>query len=634
MLTIYIMKLNKFNYVLVAGMLLSLLFVTGCMSTNESGREAQSQDAIADLSAVPQIHETEAERDERMQWFRDAKFGMFVHWGPCSVGQKEIGWGREANRPWDINRHGPRTSDLEYDDYYKQFNPVKYDPDAWARVAKESGMKYMVLITKHHDGFSMFDSKLTDYSIMSSPYARDVVKPFVEACHRHGLKAGLYYSTRDWYHSDYLVGDNKKYDAWYRGQIEELLTNYGDIDIMWFDHVGGRDWGKWRFDQLFSMMYDLQPDMLVNNRAAKFCGPKTPEDRGPATPAIKQMTLGDYYTPEGRIGSMDIEQDWESCIHVGEGWSYRGENGFKGPEECIKMLVSCTTGGGNLLLNFGPRPDGTFTDGESAVARATGEWLGKYGDAIYGTRGGPYKNGRWGGSCHKGNKIFLHAYDRSEETLEFDPLPFKVTAARTLDDHPVQFKQDAEGLDVTVLQAHRGDPVTVIELTIEQSIEPGTLYGGIRKEVIDLSQFGPVISLDATVKTSSTCVHDFTKDHQSLLTGERPERDYAFHTAAEKNPWVTVDLGSVKDVQAVVIKNRPNEQRSDGLILSVSEDAQTWSEVWQAEEFEQEWTVALTHFHSGIDVPGRKARYLKFETRNKRGRSLLLHQVAAYGALQ
>ena len=123
---------------------------------------------------------------------------------------------------------------------------------------------------------------------MSSPYGRDVVKPFVEACHRYGLKVGLYYSTRDWYHPDYLVGDNKKYDAWYRGQIEELLTNYGDIDIMWFDHVGGRNWGKWRFDQLFSMMYDLQPDMLVNNRAAKFCGPKTPEDRGPATPEIKK----------------------------------------------------------------------------------------------------------------------------------------------------------------------------------------------------------------------------------------------------------------------------------------------------------------------------------------------------------
>lgn len=625
------MKLYKIKNILMAGMLLQLLFVSGCMSSNEPDMASTSLDQSADLSAVPQIHETEAERAERMQWFRDAKFGMFIHWGPCSVGQKEIGWGREANRPWDINQHGPRTSDPEYDNYYQQFNPEQYDPDAWARVAKESGMKYMVLITKHHDGFSMFDTKLTDYSIMSSAYGRDVVKPFVAACHRHGLKAGLYYSTRDWYHPDYLVGDNQKYDAWYRGQIEELLTNYGEIDMMWFDHVGGQDWSKWRFDKLFSMMYRLQPNLLVNNRAAKFCGPTTPQDRGPATPEIQTMTAGDFYTPEGRIGSMDIDLDWESCIHVGQGWSYRGEDGFKGPEECIKMLVSCTTGGGNLLLNFGPRPDGTFTDGESAVARATGEWLGKYGDAIYGTRGGPYKNGKWGGSCHKGNKIFLHVYDWAGETLEFDSLPFKVLAARTLDDLPVQIKQDAEGLDVTVAESHRADPVTVIELTIEQSIEPGILYGGIRKEAIDLSQFGPVINEGATVKVSSTCVHDFPEDHQSLLTGELSARDYAFHTAAEKNPWVTVDLGSVKDVQAVVIENRPNEQRADGLILSVSDDGETWTEVWQAEEFELEWTAVLTHFHAGIDVPGHKARYLKLETRGDRSRSLLLRRVTVYG---
>ena len=624
---------NFIIHLFIIGLLLQLGFVTGCMSPNEPVFEAPALDRLEDLSAVPQIHETEAERDERMQWFRDAKFGMFVHWGPCSVGQKEIGWGREANRPWDINRHGPRTADPVYDNYYQQFNPVKYDADAWARFAKESGMKYMVLITKHHDGFSMFDTKLTDYSIMSSAYGRDVVKPFVEACHRHGLKAGLYYSTRDWYHPDYLVGDNQKYDAWYRGQIEELLTNYGEIDIMWFDHVGGRDWGKWRFDKLFSKMYQLQPDLLVNNRAAKFCGPTTPEDRGPATPEIELMTLGDYYTPEGRIGSMDIERDWESCIHVGQGWSYRGEEGFKGPEECIKMLVSCTTGGGNLLLNFGPRPDGTFTEGESAVARAAGEWLGKYGEAIYGTRGGPYRNARWGGSCHKGNKLYLHVYDWPAETLEFDPLPIKVLAARTLDGHPVEIHQDANGLDVQVATAHRADPVTVIELTIEQSIEPGTLYGGTRKEEVDLSQAGVMISANATVTTSSTCVHDFPEDYQSLLTGERPARDYAFHTAAEKNPWATVDLGSVKTVKAIVIENRPNEHRSDGLIMSVSEDGQMWTQVWQAEELQPEWTVALTHFHAGIDVPGREARYLKFETRNKKGRSLLLNRVTVYGDL-
>ena len=154
----------------------------------------------ADLSGVPQISATPEQRDERMQWFRDAKFGMFIHWGPCSVGQKEIGWGREGNRPWDINMHGPRTADPEYDNYYRVFNPEQYDADAWVRLAKESGMKYMVLITKHHDGFSQFDTKLSDYSIMASPYGRDIVKQFADACHRHGLKVGLYYSTRDWYH--------------------------------------------------------------------------------------------------------------------------------------------------------------------------------------------------------------------------------------------------------------------------------------------------------------------------------------------------------------------------------------------------------------------------------------------------
>lgn len=334
----------------------------------------------ADLSDVPQINETKEQRDDRMDWFRDAKFGMFIHWGPCSVGQKEIGWGRDGNRPWDINMHGPRTDDPVYDNYYKQFNPTEYDADQWVTFAKASGMKYMVLITKHHDGFSQFDSKLTNYDIMAGPYKKDIAGALADACHKHGMKLGFYYSTRDWYHPDYLVGDNKKYDRFYRGQIRELLSNYDQVDVMWFDHVGGRDWGKWKFDELFATMYELQPKLIVNNRAARFCGPKTDNDRGPASPDIEKMTAGDYYTPEGRIGSMDIERDWESCIHVGQGWSYRGEDGFKGPDDCIRMLVSCTTGGGNLLLNFGPRPDGTFAEGEVKVAVAMGKWLKAYGD--------------------------------------------------------------------------------------------------------------------------------------------------------------------------------------------------------------------------------------------------------------
>jgi len=435
----------------------------------------------ADLSKVPQIHETKESREARMQWFRDAKFGMFIHWGPCSVGQKEIGWGREANRPWDIDRNGPRTEDPVYDNYYKQFNPTKYNAEAWVRFAKKSGMKYMVLIAKHHDGFAQFDSKVSDYDIMASPYGKDIIRAYAEACHKYGMKLGFYYSTRDWYHLDYLVGDNQKYDGFYRAQVKELLSNYGVVDVMWFDHVGGRDWGKWKFDELFEMLYQLQPRLIVNNRAAAFCGPASPEDRGPATPEIAKMTRGDYDTPEGYIGEMNLDRDWESCIHVGQGWSYHGEEGFKGPEDCIRMLVNCTTGGGNLLLNFGPRPDGSFAEGEAKVARAMGEWLKKYGKAIYGTRGGPYRNGAWGGSCHKGKKLYLHVTDWPKGGLVFNPLPNKILSARTLTGAPVTFKQSADELSLEVAGPDRDTPVTVIELTLSKAIETGQIIGGLRE---------------------------------------------------------------------------------------------------------------------------------------------------------
>ncbi len=589
-------------------------------------------DTITDLSMVPQVNESMEQRAGRLQWFRDAKFGLFIHWGPCSIGEREIGWGREGNRPWDINKHGPREADPEYDNYYKEFNPVKYDADEWVKFAKASGMKYMVLITKHHDGFSMYDSALTEYDIMETPYGKDIVKAYVDACHRHDMKVGFYYSTRDWYHDDYLVGDNVKYDEWYRAQIEELLTNYGKIDVMWFDHVGGRNWAKWRFDDLYAMMYRLQPHLVVNNRAAKFCGPESPEDEGPPSKAVKKMCEGDYYTPEGRIGSMDITRDWESCIHVGKGWSYRGEDGFKGPEDCIKMLVSCTTGGGNLLLNFGPRPDGSFTDGETDVATALGEWLGKYGDAIYGTRGGPYQNGHWGGSCHRGNKMFLHVYEWPEHgPLELDPLPREVLSARTLDGHWVDYIRDAHELAVSLPKEHRKDPVTVIELTLDRAIEPGTIFGVAHELTDDMTRFGKIISREATFEASSASSHDNPDDHNKLFRGDYPTSGYAFYTDPDENPWMIADLGDLKTVNAIVIENREGEYRTEGMIVSVSEDKENWDEIWTAPEWDEKWLAVVTHFHAGIDVLGRKARYIKFETRGEPPRPMLLKRVVVYG---
>jgi alpha-L-fucosidase len=396
---------------------------------------------------------------------------------------------------------------------------VKYDAEAWVRLAQEAGMKYMVLIAKHHDGFSQFDSQLTEHDIMATPYGKDIVKQFVEACHKHGMKVGLYYSTRDWFHPDYLVGDNAKYDAWYRGQIEELLSHYGKIDVMWFDHVGGRDWGKWRFDELFAMMYRRQPGLLVNNRAARFCGPASAEDRGPATPDIRKMTDGDFDTPEQQIGAMNLKRDWESCMILSptpqhDGWSYRSSGQTRPLEECIRMLASIASGGGNLLLNFGPDQFGEFRPEEVAIAKGIGAWLKKYGAAIYGTHGGPFTNGKWGGSTHRGTTVYLHVFDWPGDTLRLGALPQKITQATVFPGGTnVACVQTARGVDVTVPAAERDTPVTVIELTLDQPVPRGQQVGSARSRFEDQATYGLVVSENATFKRSSPSVHDKARDH-------------------------------------------------------------------------------------------------------------------------
>jgi alpha-L-fucosidase len=460
---------------LVAKLFIALAFVAGAAlpaaaaETVDLSRVPRSTQTV-DLSRVPQLKETAEQRDARMQWWRDAKFGMFLHWGPVSLSGKELGWGRNANRPWDISGvQTPRNSDPVYDNLYKQFNPVKFNADLWVKIAQDAGMKYMVIICKHHDGFSMFDSKLTEYDIMATPYGKDIIKQFADACHKAGMKLGLYYSTRDWYHPDYLVGDNKKYDAWYRGQVEELLSNYGKVDVMWFDHVGGQDWSKWKFDELFAMLYRLQPDLIVNNRAARFCGPRSRKDYGPATPELKKATDGDFGTPEQAIGHMDLKNDWESCMTlVGGQWSWKPNGGMYSLDGTVNMLVNCATGGGNLLLNLGPMPTGEIEPRQVALLKQVGDWVKPRAEAIYGTRGGPLGNGRWGGSTHRGNIVYVFAKEWQGDKLSLSGLPGKVTAAKKLvGGEAVSFQQKEKGIELTLAAGRRDPFYTVIALTLD-----------------------------------------------------------------------------------------------------------------------------------------------------------------------
>lgn len=412
--------------------------------------------------------------EQQMRWWRDAKFGLFIHWGPASLSGAEISWGR-MDRIEGGQEHQRVPADV-YDTLYKQFNPVQFDADAWMRLAKEAGCQYVVFITKHHDGFSMWPTKQVrftepdkpaHYSIADSPYQRDLCRAIADAAHRHGLKLGWYYSTRDWTHPAYLQDDNQVYNAYYEAQIKELLTAYGTVDILWFDHAFG-DWSQYTIENLFKMIYELQPRILVNNRAAR--GLKNI----PSGP-VHKLVEGDYDTPEQRIGAFQHGRAWETCITMtecpdGGGWSYRPDGRTRSLKECLQILIRTVTGDGNLLLNVGPLPTGEILPEQVENLKGMGQWLSRYGETLYGTRGGPWIGGTWGGSTYKDDTVYLHILEWPEEGLVLPPTGATIISSQVRTGGSAQVNQTTDGVTVHMESGER-DPIdTIIELTMQSLV--------------------------------------------------------------------------------------------------------------------------------------------------------------------
>ncbi len=410
--------------------------------------------------------ESAGQREARLAWWREARFGLFIHWGPASVNGTEISWSRRGH-PHD--HPGLESVPAEvYDALYQRFNPVKFDADAWMQLARDAGMKYVVFITKHHDGFSMWPTKLRpEYSIAATPFQRDICREMADAAHKHGLKLGWYYSTRDWTHPDYLAGDNRKYDAFYRAQVCELLSNYGRVDMLWFDHVAG-NWRDYDFQDLFNSLYRLQPGILVNDRAARFIR----ETQDKPAPDLASLVRGDFDTPEQRIGKFQNDRPWESCVTMteckdGGGWSYRPDGRTRTFEECLRMLASCASGDGNLLLNVGPTPSGEILAEQAAVLRKLGAWLAQYGESIYGTRGGPFRNGEWGGATYKDKAIYLHVFRWNGDHLKLPPLKARLLKATALTGGDVTAEQGRKALQLRLAPAQQDQIDTVIKLELD-----------------------------------------------------------------------------------------------------------------------------------------------------------------------
>ena len=410
--------------------------------------------------------ETAAQRDARTAWWRDARFGMFIHWDMSSIAGTEISWSRKGSKPLD-NGNDPAgyVEDPVYDHLYQQFNPVNFDAKAWVQLAKRAGMKYLVFTSKHHGGFCMWDTKLTDYSIMNTPFKSDVLKELADACHAEGLRFGIYYSPRDWHHPDYGIGDNRKYVAYLDGQMRELLTNYGQVDVLWFDSYGrGDPQSFWHIPETWSLIKSLQPQVMMNNRLKALRAKNN----------LPQYS-GDFDTPEKKLGSYRDDRLWESCMTVVAakptgGWSYRPDGVAKSFEESLHMLASCAIGDGNLLLGVGPDPTGIIPADQSAPLLEMGKWLKRNGESIFGTRGGPFKPGEYGGTTRKGKTIYVHVFNWPQGALQLPPIPVKLVHARLLNGSKVDARQSDAGLEISVPESSRQKVDMVVALDFDGDV--------------------------------------------------------------------------------------------------------------------------------------------------------------------
>ena len=419
---------------------------SGCKNSEET-KPAASAEKIADTP--PPDHE------RRIQWWRQAKFGMFIHWGLYSL------LGRHE---WAMELEGIPVA--EYEQLAKQFKPKPNAARDWAKLAKRAGMKYMVMTSKHHEGFCHFDSKLTNYCSPQQGPGRDLAKEYLEAARAEGLRCGFYYSLMDWHHPDgaRCATDEqarRRFVDYIHGQIRELCTNYGKLDILWYDVAWPLDAKGWESQKMNDMVLQLQPDIIVNNR---------------------NLLAGDFGTPEQEIVAEKVGRDWEACMTMNESWGYhKADDDWKTPKTIVRNLVSCARDGGNYLLNIGPKPDGSIPEESVKILSAVGAWMDKNGSTIYEAERCKVRESAFADFTRKGNTLYIHVYFWPGETVSIGGLQTKVKSAKLLaNGKPVDFKQEEFRVQFTGLPAAAPDtPVTVI--AVECEAEPSQDMENIRK---------------------------------------------------------------------------------------------------------------------------------------------------------
>jgi alpha-L-fucosidase len=396
-------------------------------------------------------------------WFQDARFGLFIHWGVYSLLQ---------DGEWVMNNRGIRVP--EYETLAPEFNPTRFDAAEWVALAKAAGMRYITVTAKHHDGFAMFDSQVSDWDIVErTPYRRDVIRALAEECRRQGLRLFVYYSQLDWHHPDFFPrgqtgqaagrpesGDFNRYLDYMDTQLRELFTNYGALGGVWFDGMWDRPDADWRLERTYRMLHELQPAALVgsNHHKAPFPG----EDFQMFEQDLPGENTAGFNTPT--VGDLPLE----TCATMNDSWGYHlGDRNFKSTAQLIRLLVGAAGRNANLLLNVGPMPTGEIQPEFQARLREVGQWLQRYGASIYGTRGGPVPPRAWGVTTQSGDRVYVHVLDWADDDLSLPPLPRRVRAASVFfGGAALPFREAPSGVTITLPPRNPGDVDLVVALDL------------------------------------------------------------------------------------------------------------------------------------------------------------------------
>lgn len=478
------------------------------------------------LSILSEVQSQSSADSIKMKWWKDAKFGMFIHWGVYSVpagfydGKPVPGIGE-----WIMNR--AKIPVAEYRQYAKQFNPVKYNPTAWVKMAKDAGMKYIVITSKHHDGFALFDSKVTNWDVVdATPYGKDLLKPLVEACRKEGIRIGFYYSqAQDWNHpggaasgGHWDKAQDGDFDAYIDKiavpQVKEILGNYGGLDIIWWDTP--QDMTKARADKLTAIIKDY-PKLITNNRL------------GGGYP-------GDTETPEQFVPATGFPGlNWESCMTMNDTWGFKSnDQNWKSAETLIRQLADVVSKGGNMLLNVGPTSLGEIPQPSVDRLAEIGKWIKVNHEAIYGTTPSPFKYLSYGKATRKGQKLFLHVFDYPANAELRVPMANKIIKAYLLADPSKKLAIKAEAnrsmIKLPAQVPDKINTVVVVEFVGEPKIKPYPTEG-------------------KTVSVSSQKIEDPTG--KILVDGDRQTRWEA--AKGEHTATMQVDLGKPTAISTVLI---------------------------------------------------------------------------------